>query len=256
MRHFSQNNAWHRAAAKKAAAGGGPRESAEFRQLTIGVLSLQGSFAEHKAILDSLGCGVLLVKHPAQLELVDGLIIPGGESTTIAKLTDGCLPGESIFEAIRKRALLEGMPVYGTCMGTIFLSNDIESSSQGRLSLMNISVARNAFGPQRFSRQQFIQIDALGSDPFPAVFIRAPIITKCGDGVDALATVDEGVVMARQGNLLATAFHPELTEDTRVHRYFLEMVASAKRAVPVKNAKKPLACTTAKISVVTAGSPR
>jgi pyridoxal 5'-phosphate synthase pdxT subunit len=224
-------------------------------RLTIGVLALQGDFAEHRSILNQLGCDVLLVKHPAQLDKIDGLIIPGGESTTIAKLTDGCLPGESIFETIRKRAQ-DGMPVYGTCMGTIFLSNDIESSSQGRLSLMNISVCRNAFGPQRFSREEPVNIEALGSDPFPAVFIRAPIITKCGDGVEVLATVGEGIVMARQGNLLATAFHPELTEDIRVHRYFIDMVASAKGRLQSATAQRAIAPTTANGRALASGGHR
>lgn len=189
--------------------------------MKIGVLALQGDFAEHKRMIEACGQEAQLVKHAVQLDDVDGLIVPGGESTTIAKLTGNST--DCIFEKILQRAQ-DGMPIYGTCMGTIFLSRDIEGSSQGRLSLMDISVRRNAFGSQKFSREESVSIPALGPEPFSVIFIRGPIITKCGADVDVLARVDEGIVMARQGNLLATAFHPELTSDLRVHSYFLSMV--------------------------------
>ncbi len=189
--------------------------------MKIGVLALQGDFAEHKRMIEACGHEVQLVKHAVQLDDVDGLIVPGGESTTIAKLTGNST--DCIFEKILQRAQ-DGMPIYGTCMGTIFLSRDIEGSSQGRLALMDITVRRNAFGSQKFSREEVVSIPALGAEPFSVIFIRGPIITKCGADVEVLAQVDEGIVMARQGNLLATAFHPELTSDLRVHRYFVRMV--------------------------------
>jgi 5'-phosphate synthase pdxT subunit len=195
--------------------------------IVIGVLALQGDFAEHQQMLQRLGADVELIKHARQLKDVDGLIIPGGESTTIAKLTATSDTSDCIFEAIAQRAR-DGMPVYGTCMGTILLAKYIEGSAQGRLALMDITVRRNAFGPQKFSRQQLLPIAALGSQPFNLVFIRGPVITGCGGGVHVLARVDEGIVMAMQANLLVTAFHPELTDDTRVHRYFLQMVADYK----------------------------
>jgi len=187
----------------------------------IAVLALQGSFAEHAESLKRCGAEVVLARWAKDLEDVDGLVIPGGESTTIAKLTGNTT--DPIFDTIIRRAK-EGMPVYGTCMGLIFLAARIEGSSQGRLGLMDITVRRNAFGPQKFSREESIAIPALGDLPLPLVFIRGPIIISAGPGVEVFASVEEGIVMCRQKNLLATAFHPELTEDTRVHAYFLNMV--------------------------------
>lgn len=187
----------------------------------IGVLSLQGSFAEHKEMLERLGAEVVLVRRAGELTELDGLIIPGGESTTIAKLTgDGSDP---IFDTIVELSA-RALPIYGTCMGMIFLARNIENSSQGRLAVMDILVRRNAFGPQKYSREEYLKIEALGATPFPLVFIRGPVILSAGSRVDVLAEVDEGIVMCRQGNLLATAFHPELTNDLRVHAYFLSMV--------------------------------
>jgi pyridoxal 5'-phosphate synthase pdxT subunit len=199
----------------------------------IGILALQGDFAEHKHMIEQLGAQAVLVKHPEQLAAIDGLIIPGGESTTIAKLTTSSLRQDDIFDAVLARGK-QGMPIYGTCMGTIFLARDIEGSSQGRLALMDISVRRNAFGPQKFSREEAVDIPALGPEPFNVVFIRGPVITFCGSGTQALARVEEGIVMARQNHLLATAFHPELTCDLRVHRYFLNMVEEARTPSPTR----------------------
>jgi 5'-phosphate synthase pdxT subunit len=187
----------------------------------IGVLGLQGSFAEHISAIEKCGAHAIDIRHSWQLDEVDGLIIPGGESTAIAKLT-GDNP-DPIFDTIKKR-IDGGMPVYGTCMGSIFLAREIEGSSQGRLAVMDIKVRRNAFGPQRNSFETALDIKVLGAGSFPAVFIRAPIIVSTGAGVEVLARVDEGIVMARQGNLLVTAFHPEITDDLRVHDYFLKMV--------------------------------
>lgn len=187
----------------------------------IGILALQGDFAEHAQMLRQLGAETRLVRRAEEIEQLDGLVIPGGESTTIARLTERA--DDTIFDTIVRRAQ-SGMPIYGTCMGSIFLAREIEGSSQGRLALMDIKVRRNAFGPQKFSSEREVEIPALGSEPFNVVFIRAPIIVSCAPDVQILARVEEGIVMARQGNLLVTSFHPEITEDTRVHQYFLTMV--------------------------------
>lgn len=191
--------------------------------MRIAVLALQGDFAEHAEMLRQCGANeVVFARWASDLEDVDGLVIPGGESTTIAKLTGNS--ADPIFDTIIKKAR-EGMPVYGTCMGLIFLAKEIEGSEQGRLALMDIKVRRNAFGPQKFSREEDLNIAQLGgSEDYPVVFIRGPIIIGAGSGVDVFASVEEGIVMCRQGNLLATAFHPELTNDTRVHAYFVSMV--------------------------------
>ncbi len=187
----------------------------------IAVLALQGDFAEHGELLRRCGAEVVFVRRAAELEGVDGLIIPGGESTTIAKLTGN--GSDPIFDTIISRAEA-GMPVYGTCMGLIFLAKNIEGSAQGRLGVMDITVRRNAFGPQVNSREENLQISELGAGSFPVVFIRGPVILSAGPAVDVYATVEEGIVMCRQNNLLATAFHPELTADLRVHAYFIGMV--------------------------------
>jgi len=198
-------------------------------KLRIGVLALQGDFAEHIEALERCDKDLLVyaVRYADQFygdDAVDALVIPGGESTAIARLVDD--GNDPIFSAIKERAL-SGMPVYGTCMGSIFLAREIEGSTQGRLALMDISVRRNAFGPQRKSFERDLSIAELGAEPFPAVFIRAPIILSCGPAVKVLSSTDEGIVMARQNNLLVTAFHPEIVEDTRVHDYFVAMVKEA-----------------------------
>lgn len=217
-------------------------------EIKIGVLALQGDFREHKHMLESAFEQCQLVdpsytdfdlvvdeiRYAHQIEQIDALVIPGGESTAIARLTDD--GREPIFSAIQQRAALDAehpMPIYGTCMGSIFLAREIEGSSQGRLALMDICVRRNAFGPQKKSFEQEIAIDGLTEDQdYNAVFIRAPMIVKTGPEVQVLASIEamdqKGICMARQKNLLVSTFHPELTEDIRVHRYFLEMVKSAK----------------------------
>ncbi len=194
--------------------------------MIVGVLALQGDFAEHINMLTACGVKAVAVRYAADLDALDGLIIPGGESTAVDKLTDdGSAP---IFSAIKKKISEQQLPVYGTCMGSIFLAKDIEGSKQGRLAVMDVKVRRNAFGPQRRSFEADLAIEALGAEPFPAVFIRAPLITECGADVEILAQLNDGIVMARQNNLLVTAFHPEITGDLRVHRYFLAMVAAHK----------------------------
>lgn len=216
-------------------------EVSMYSMYKIGVLGLQGSFAEHITAISRCGAEPVDVRFARQLDEIDGLIIPGGESTAIAILTaDNADP---IFERIRAR-VSAGMPIYGTCMGSIFLAREIEGSAQGRLALMDIKVRRNAFGPQRCSFETALEIACLsevedGGAPqrlpddstvgkaFPAVFIRAPIVLSVGPSVEVLCQINEGIVMARQDNMLVTAFHPELTDDLRVHRYFLDMVRLA-----------------------------
>lgn len=188
----------------------------------VGVLALQGAVSEHMHLIRACGAEAREVKRSKDLVGIDGLIIPGGESTTIAKLT-GAEAFDAIMDDIKERAVA-GMPVYGTCMGSIFLAKEIEGSTQGRLGLMDIKVRRNAFGPQKFSSERLVAIPELRNEPFNAVFIRAPIILSCGADVNVMASIEEGIVMARQRNLLVTSFHPELTSDTLVHQYFVSMV--------------------------------
>jgi 5'-phosphate synthase pdxT subunit len=196
----------------------------------IGVLALQGSFIEHIAMLKRLGVEPPAVKLPKDLVGLDGLIIPGGESTTIGKLA-------ATYKLIDelKRLAEDGLSIWGTCAGMILLAREMEGANHPHLGLMDIAVERNAFGRQVESFETDLAIPALdvvSSDGerakrFHAVFIRAPSIKRIGEGVEVLAALDEGVIVAaQQGNLLATAFHPELTEDTRFHRYFLKMVES------------------------------
>jgi pyridoxal 5'-phosphate synthase pdxT subunit len=198
--------------------------------MKLGVLALQGAFREHIEALRELGVEAVEVRLPEQLEGLDGLIIPGGESTTIGKLA----VHYGLQEAIR-RYLGAGKPVYGTCAGMIMLSKD-SGSDQPLLGVMDIKVARNAFGRQIDSFETDLDVPELGKEPFPAVFIRAPKIESVGPDVDVLAKLDDGTpVAAREGNLLVTAFHPELTDDLRFHRYFLAMVEAARRPEPITN---------------------
>ena len=157
------------------------------------------------------------MRRPEQLDDVDALIIPGGESTTIGKLA----ARYEIIPKLRER-IAEGMPVWGTCAGAIFLAKDVPGHPHPILSAMDISVERNAFGRQLDSFEADLDVKGMSGEPYHAVFIRAPKITRLGPGVETIASLDDGaVVAARQGNLLATSFHPELTRDDRFHRYFL-----------------------------------
>lgn len=188
--------------------------------MKIGVLALQGAFIEHQKMLESLGADVVQVRLPEQLDNLDGLVIPGGESTVIGKLA----VQYGLVDPLREFARTK--PTWGTCAGMIFLAKDIGVDRQPILGLMDITVNRNAFGRQIDSFEADIPVPALGDVPFHAVFIRAPIATAAGEDVDVLASLGEGrIVAAQQGHLLATAFHPELTADTRVHAYFMDMVA-------------------------------
>ncbi len=185
-------------------------------QLCVGVLALQGAFREHVAAVASLGATAREVRQLKDIEGIDALIIPGGESTTIGKL----LNEWNMLEPLRQR-ILDGMPVYGSCAGLILLCRDIENSDQPRLGVLDATVRRNAFGRQVDSFETNLNIPEIGADPLPAVFIRAPVITGVGAGVKVLAEVDGQAVAVRQNNILGTSFHPELTPDTRMHSYFL-----------------------------------
>ncbi len=188
----------------------------------IGVLALQGDVAEHGEMLAGLGAQPRFVKRADELDAVDGLIIPGGESTTIGKL----LRRFNLIEPLRAR-IDAGFPVYGTCAGMILLADCIEDAAEDQPSLggMDLTVRRNAFGRQRESFETDLDVPALGTDTLHAVFIRAPLVTRLGSRVEPLATLSDGrVVAARQDNLLVTSFHPELTDDPRMHRYFVDMV--------------------------------
>ena len=185
-------------------------------QLCVGVLALQGAFREHVAAVASLGATPREVRQLKDIEGIDALIIPGGESTTIGKL----LNEWNMLEPLRQR-ILDGMPVYGSCAGLILLCREIENSDQPRLGVLDATVRRNAFGRQVDSFETDLSIPEIGADPIPAVFIRAPVITGMGAGVTVLAEVKGQAVAVRQNNILATSFHPELTPDTRMHSYFL-----------------------------------
>jgi 5'-phosphate synthase pdxT subunit len=190
--------------------------------MRIGVLALQGDFSEHQTILESLGAEVVQVRLSEHLADLDGLIIPGGESTTIGKLANEFGLLEPLREFAKKHA------VWGTCAGAIFLSKDIHRD-QPLLGLMDITIQRNAFGRQVDSFEIDLDVPCLkevdpSDRPFHAVFIRAPLIEHTNGTTSVLAKLPDGmVVAARQGHWLATSFHPELTEDNRFHRYFMEM---------------------------------
>ena len=185
-------------------------------ELCVGVLALQGAFREHVAAVTRLGATAREVRQLKDIDGIGALIIPGGESTTMGKL----LNEWNMLEPLRQR-ILEGMPVYGSCAGLILLCREIENSDQPRLGVLDATVRRNAFGRQVDSFETDLSIPEIGADPIPAVFIRAPVITRVGAGVTVLAEVKGQAVAVRQNNILATSFHPELTPDTRMHSYFL-----------------------------------
>lgn len=187
----------------------------------FGVLALQGAFLEHVRALQRVGVKAREVRLPADLEGLAGLIIPGGESTTIGKL----MTTYGLVEPVRAMAR-DSFPIWGTCAGMILLARDIGGLAQPLIGVMDITAERNAFGRQLDSFEVRVDLPALGTVPFPAVFIRAPLILAAGEDVDVLGRLADGrIVAARQANLLATAFHPELTADDRLHRYFVAEVA-------------------------------
>jgi len=188
---------------------------------TIGVLALQGDFREHREVLERLGVSAPEVRLPGDLEGAEGLIIPGGESTTIVRL----LRTSGLLDPLRKLAA-GGFPMWGTCAGMILMAKRLDRSGIPALEAMDIGVQRNAFGRQVDSFEADLSVTGLEGGPFRAVFIRAPVITDLGPDVEVVARLADGrPVAARQGRLLVTAFHPELTPDTRLHRYFLDLAS-------------------------------
>ncbi len=189
--------------------------------MRIGVLALQGAFVEHIAILHQLGVEAVPVRLPQELRCLDGLIIPGGESTTISRL----MLDYKLTDEVRNLAE-NGLPIFGTCAGMILLANEISDRDEVEpLGVMRIRVRRNAFGRQRESFETELPIPVLGEKPFPGVFIRAPIVEQVNSGVEILARLGDTTVATRQEKLLASAFHPELTDDPRFHQYFLDIVS-------------------------------
>ncbi len=184
----------------------------------VGVLALQGDFREHLNALGQVGAEASEVRTPDDLESVDALIIPGGESTTIGKLAVRF----GMIHPLRSR-ITEGMPVWGTCAGMIFLAASVTEGTQPLLGVLDIVVERNAFGRQNDSFESDLEIDGL-EGAFPAVFIRAPWVAKVGDGVEVLARVDDHPVMVASGNITATSFHPELTGDWRLHQRLVDSI--------------------------------
>ena len=189
--------------------------------MKIGVLALQGAFAEHISILRNLEVDTMPVRLPQQLMELDGLVIPGGESTTITRL----LQSSDLMDKISNLAN-NGLPILGTCAGMIVLAKEISDSTVQPIGAMAIRIRRNAFGRQRESFESELSIPVLGEKPFPGVFIRAPVIEQANSNVQVIARLADGtMVAAKQGKLLACAFHPELTDDTRLHKYFLDIIS-------------------------------
>lgn len=190
--------------------------------MKIGVLALQGAFAEHIAVLEKLGVEAVEVRLPEQLERLDGLIIPGGESTTFSILMKVYRFADAIL-----RLAKSGFPIFGTCAGMIVLANGVTNDGGVEpVGAIAIKVKRNAFGRQVDSFEKELSIPVLGKKLFPGVFIRAPWIESVGKNVEVLAKLDDDtIIAARQGNILVTSFHPELTDDIRLHKYFLDIVS-------------------------------
>lgn len=187
--------------------------------MPVGVLAMQGAFREHRLALERCGAAVREVRTRGDLEGLDALVIPGGESTAISLL----LRRGELFDALRER-IASGLATYGTCAGVILLAKEVLGNGLKTLGLMDLAVRRNAYGRQVDSFEVSLAIPLLGPEPFRAVFIRAPRIERVGSGVEVLAMYDGRPVLVRQGNCLVSCFHPELTADLRLHRYFLENV--------------------------------
>jgi pyridoxal 5'-phosphate synthase pdxT subunit len=185
-------------------------------KMTIGVLALQGDFDAHRKRLEELGANVVLVKKPEQLDQIDGLVIPGGESSTLLKLL-----GQTGFDKLRE--FVRSKPTFGTCAGAILLANNVENPKQASLGALDITIRRNAYGRQVDSS---IREGEFQNHPIEMVFIRAPKIERVGDGVDVIAREGNDPVLVRQNKALAATFHPELSEDHRIHRFFLNLVSS------------------------------
>ncbi|MGB9790900.1 MAG: pyridoxal 5'-phosphate synthase glutaminase subunit PdxT [Thermotoga caldifontis] len=193
--------------------------------MIIGVLALQGDFREHIWSLQRLGVEAFAVKSVSDLERIDGLIIPGGESTSIGRIAKVTGVGEKIVELAKR-----GLPIYGTCAGMILMAKRIvDHPDQYRFGLMDIAVRRNAYGRQIDSFETYLDVENIGR--VKAVFIRAPMVVEVSDNVEVLARYENVPVLVKQGNLLASSFHPELTDDLRIHAYFVKMVADRHESV-------------------------
>ncbi len=190
--------------------------------MRVGVLALQGDFREHIAMFHGMGVEAVEVRKPEQLDGIDAVVIPGGESTTIGKLA----VRYGLLEPLRRR-IVAGMPTLGTCAGMILLARDAAGHDQPLLGVLDVVVERNAFGRQVESFEEDLEVAGL-DEPVKAVYIRAPWIEKVGSGVEVLARSGDHPVMVRQENVLATAFHPELTDDTRIHTMLVEMASMAR----------------------------
>ncbi|GLW67018.1 pyridoxal 5'-phosphate synthase subunit PdxT [Actinomadura rubrobrunea] len=211
---------------------------------TIGVLALQGDVREHARALEAAGARTLSVRRPEELERCDGLVIPGGESTAMWRLARAF----ELLEPLRKR-IEAGMPAYGSCAGMIMLADRICDGVEGQETIggIDMTVRRNAFGRQVDSFEAPVRLAGMGDAPYHAVFIRAPWVESVGDGVEVLGRAESGpnagrIVAVRQGRLMATAFHPELTGDFRVHRYFADLVrrAAAGGGSPMRGSERAL----------------
>ena len=189
--------------------------------MKIGVLAMQGAYREHLKILKSLGIEAIDVRYEEDIDNIDGLIIPGGESTTMGKL----IKTLGLYDKLKSR-IENNMPVWGTCAGMILLAKNIVNEDYNHLSVMNISVIRNAYGRQIGSFETKAPVKGIGED-IDMVFIRAPYIESVGENVEILSTVDGNIVAAQEGNILVTSFHPELTEDLRLHKYFINIVSKS-----------------------------
>jgi pyridoxal 5'-phosphate synthase pdxT subunit len=191
------------------------------QSMKIGVLALQGDFDAHRRRLEELGAEVVLVKKPEQLDQIDGLVIPGGESGTFLNLL-----GEAGFEKLKQ--FVKRKPTFGTCAGAILLAREVENPTQAGLGALNIRIRRNAYGRQIDSsiREGKFLGDQGPAEPLEMVFIRAPKISEVGEGVEVLATESDAPVAVRQGTAMAATFHPELSDDTRVHQAFLDLIKS------------------------------
>lgn len=187
--------------------------------MKIGVLAMQGAFIEHIKAIEQLGAEAIPVRYSKEIDEIDGLIIPGGESTAIGKL----ITENNIKEKLQKK-ITKGLPVWGTCAGMILIAKEIVNSKNNYIPLMDIKVVRNGYGRQLGSFIVHTKINGIEGKEFPMVFIRAPYIEKVGEKVSVLAINDNRIVAAREKNMLVTSFHPELTDDIRIHRYFLDMV--------------------------------
>jgi 5'-phosphate synthase pdxT subunit len=197
------------------------RSTENLQHMRVGVLALQGTFVEHIGILWQLGVEAPPIRLPDELDILDGLIIPGGESTTMLRLMESF----GLLQSIREMAR-DGLPIWGTCAGMILLAKNVSNYEMETLGLMDVKIRRNAFGSQVDSFEADLDVPVVGEEPFHAIFIRAPVIEEAKPNATILSRLPNGTIVAiRQNRLLACAFHPEFTDDLRFHRYFLDMVS-------------------------------